>query len=345
MGHRTCNEGNRTGRIRRGSGAGFEDGGVLAAIDPSAGAVVMGTGIVSIGLLLDSQRTLSRVLLAIAALLWVALGALWARRVAESADRARRDRSSPASLAGVAASAVLGTRLVMLGWTWAGIALMFIALGLWAVMLGPVLRSWRTPTVGASLLLTVSTESLAVLSAAIAAREHVGWLAVAALAPLALGLGFYAFSMARFDLRELAVGRGDHWITGGALAISTLGAAQIAEALERLGGNPGLAEVLETVAVVLWALTLAWLPALLIAEALRPRVRYHFERWATVFPVGMYAACSFVAAAAVRAPAIGDFARVWVWLSLAVWLAVSAGLLASSLRLLWRGDSSASPST
>ena len=66
---------------------------------------------------------------------------------------------------------------------------------------------------------------------------------------------------------------------------------------------------------MLWALTIAWLPVLLAAEVLRPRLRYDVRRWSTVFPVGMYAACSFVVGAAARAPGITDFARVWVWVA------------------------------
>ena len=38
--------------------------------------------------------------------------------------------------------------------------------------------------------------------------------------------------------------------------------------------------------------------------------------------LGMYAACSFVVASAVGAPAIDGFARVWVWVALAAWTVV-----------------------
>jgi hypothetical protein len=38
------------------------------------------------------------------------------------------------------------------------------------------------------------------------------------------------FVISRFDLRQLVVGHGDHWITGGALAISTLAAGKIRSA-------------------------------------------------------------------------------------------------------------------
>jgi Voltage-dependent anion channel len=195
-------------------------------------------------------------------------------------------------------------------------------------------RNWVTPTVGSSLVLTVSTESLAVLAAALAAREHARWLLYASLAPFALGLGFYVFAIRSFDLRQLAVGRGDHWITGGALAISTLAAGRIMLAATSLNTLAGIHETLKIVSLALWALTIAWLPALLAAELLRPRLRYDVRRWSTVFPVGMYAACSFVVGAAATAPAITNFARIWVWAGVAVWLSVFLAMLGRGRQLL-----------
>ena len=127
---------------------------------------------------------------------------------------------------------------------------------------------------------------------------------MAALALFVLGLCFYVFVICRFDLRQLAVGHGDHWITGGALAISTLAAGKLlagAKALAILGGGGG---VLKDVALALWVLTMLWLPVLLLAEVLRPRLSYDLQRWSTVFPFGMYAAASFVVGAA--APAGGS---------------------------------------
>jgi hypothetical protein len=34
------------------------------------------------------------------------------------------------------------------------------------------------------------------------------------------------------------------------------------------------------------------IPPLIISEIIRPRLSYDVRRWATVFPFGMYAACS-----------------------------------------------------
>ena len=66
------------------------------------------------------------------------------------------------------------------------------------------------------------------LAATLATSEHTRWLLIAALVAFGLGLGLYVFVIARFDLHQLVVGRGDHWITGGALGISSLAAARLA---------------------------------------------------------------------------------------------------------------------
>ena len=308
---------------------------VLEAIPPAAGAEVMGTGIVSVALSLDHHETLSRILLVIAAAMWVTLAVLVPLRARRDRARFLADIQTPPALTSVAGTAVLGTRLALLGWTWAGIAALVLATAIWALLIGVVLSHWKTPTVGASLIITVSTESLAVLAATIGLVERMGWLLVAALAPFALGLCFYVFVIARFDLHQLAVGRGDHWITGGALAISTLAAGKLlagAKALAILGGGGG---ILKDVAIVLWVLTMLWLPVLLLAELLHPRLHYDVRRWSTVFPFGMYAACSFAVGAAAHVGAITSFARVWVWIALAVWAAVLAAMINRGVQAAW----------
>jgi hypothetical protein len=297
----------------------------------------MGTGIVSIGLSLDKHETLSRILLVIGAVAWLGLGLLLAARALHDRERVHREAGSPAALTGVAGTAVLGTRLTLLGWRWAGIALLILAFLSWLPLVTFVLDNWVVPTVGASVMLTVSTESLAVLSAALAGAEGTDWLLYAAVIPFLLGLGFYVFVISRFDLRQLTVGRGDHWITGGALAISALAAGQITLGAHSLHQLSALTGGLKATSVVLWALTIAWLPVLLCTEGLRPRVSYDGRRWSTVFPVGMYAACSFVVGTAAHAPAMTQFARIWVWVGVAVWLVVFAAMLRRGLELA-RGE-------
>jgi tellurite resistance protein TehA-like permease len=201
-----------------------------------------------------------------------------------------------------------------------------------------VLAGWKSPTVGVSLLLAVSAESLAVLSATLAAPERAHCLLVAALAPFGLGLGLYAVVISRFDLRQLAVGRGDHWITGGALGIAALAAARIIAGARALG----IAEInggsLEDIAIGLWVLMMLWLLVLLIAEVRWPRLSVGPARWSTVFPLGMYAASSFAVGAVAHASAITSFARLWVWIGLASWAIVFAAMIGRAVKVM-RGPS------
>lgn len=308
--------------------------GTIAAVPPGAGAVVMGTGVVSVALLLANFKLLSRILLVVCACVWIALALLVVGRAVGSRSRFHAEACSPAAMTGVAGTAVLGARLVTLGWDWAGQGLLVIAFIFWVGLLAPVLLHWKRPTVGTSFVMTVATQSLAVLAALLATREHAGWLVDAALVGLVLGLLFYAFVLASFDFRQLSVGYGDHWIAGGALAISTLAAARLAVAAQGLQTFAGLSSVLETASLVLWALTILWLPALLVFEGLRLRLGYETRRWGTVFPFGMYAACSFVVGSAAGVAAITTFADIWVWVAFAVWLVVFIAMIDQGLSLV-----------
>jgi tellurite resistance protein TehA-like permease len=306
---------------------------ILIAIPPASGAVVMGTGIDSIDLSLDGHETLSLVLLWIAIVVWIALGLLLVGRVLFDRERADREARSPAALTGVAGTAVLGTRLTLVGRPALGIALLVIALVFWLALLAPVLTHWVTPTVGVSLVLVVSTESLAVLTATLSIPKHAPWLMHAALVPFVLGLCFYVFVIARFDFRQIGIGHGDHWITGGALAISTLAAGRITLAMDALHSLSGVHGLFKGISLALWVLTILWLPVLVAAEVIRPRLSYDARRWSTVFPVGMYAACSFVVGSAAGASALTHFAQVWIWVALAVWVIVAAGTIRRGLAI------------
>jgi tellurite resistance protein TehA-like permease len=166
-----------------------------------------------------------------------------------------------------------------------------------------------------------------VLAAILAAAEGALWLAVAALVAVALGLVAYVFVLVRFDLRQLLVGHGDHWVAGGALAIAALACGKAAVAAGAIGSLNGMSDGLGTTALALWAAAMIWLPALLVCEVVAPRLRYDARRWSTVFPVGMYAACSFTVGGVEEIDGMVDFARVWIWIGFAVWLVFLVGLV------------------
>ncbi|MGH3001090.1 MAG: hypothetical protein ACRDM1_00205, partial [Gaiellaceae bacterium] len=188
---------------------------IVHAVPPAGGAAVMGTGIVSVGLAHDGRPGLSDALLAVDVALWLALALVFALRLLQQRTRWLEEARLPGGLTGVAGTAVLGARLSLLGVHWAMYVLAALALCLWSVLIAPVLRHWSTPTMGVSFMLVVATESLSLLAALIALSTQTAWLGVAALVPLVLGLVAYMFVLVRFDLRQLVVGSGDHWIAGG----------------------------------------------------------------------------------------------------------------------------------
>jgi tellurite resistance protein TehA-like permease len=299
----------------------------VGAITDAGGAAVMGTSIVSIGLALDQQPTLSRLLLAIAFALWLGVLVVVVRHILWQRPRWLEEARTPGALTTIAGTAVLGDRLTLLGQRWAGYLLLVLVLCLWLALLPRVLRHWATPTVGVSFMLTVASESLAVLAALLAIEDQVAWLAASALAPLVLGLGAYLFVLARVEVRQLVVGRGDHWIFGGALAIATLACARTTAALAATSTLVELQPALRDATLALWAAAALWLPALLATELIAPRLGYDARRWSTVFPLGMYAVCSIATGSISGIGAISSFGRVWIWVALAVWALVFAGML------------------
>jgi hypothetical protein len=317
---------------------------IATAIPPASGAMVLATMSLSLAFSFDGLKAISRVLLVLGAVAWIALGLLLAARTLRERDRVKSEARSPAALTGVAGTALLGARLTLVGWTTAGIALLIVALGFWVVLLRSVLDHWVTPTVGGSLALAVSTEALAVLCAVLGVREGASWLLGAAIAPFLLGLGFYVFVMARFDLGQISLGQGDHWITAGAVALAATAAARITIGANHLHSLTAVTGVLKTVSLALWLLILVWLPILVVAEVVRPRLHYDARRWSTVFPVGTHAACSFGVGAAVGAGAITTFGRVWVWVGLAVWLLVFVAMVRTGAALARGSVAAARPS-
>ena len=292
----------------------------------------MGCGIVSIDLNTLGQRVLSAALFAFAAAVWLLLVV----RLVRFPALAVRESASPPILGGVAATAVLGARLVPAGARVAAAALLVLAAAALAVLAWPVLTHWATPTTGTSFLLSVATQGVAALAATLAGSYLLAWLLVlAALACLA-GLAAYVVVARRFDLRTVASGEGDQWVAGGALAIAALAAGKIAAAATAVPEFDSWHGALSAAALAIWCLAMAWFVPLVVSEFIWPRLRYHVLRWATVFPVGMYAACSFAVGQDTGIGWMTGFAMAWTWVALAVTAVVLAGLARRGRRVAAR---------
>ena len=298
----------------------------LRAAGPEAGGAVMATGIVSIAIQADGQEALSRGLLVIATLAWGLLGGLFLVRLRHDPGRWRGEAARPAALTGVAGTTVVGAGLTEFGWLWAGWVLLAIAAILYLVLLSEWMSERSIPTAGVGFLLVVAPESVAVLAATLADRVGIAWPALAALVPFVAGLGAYPVVLAHFDARvQLRRGAGDQWVSGGALAISTLACARIAEATASYHDLAGLHATLRIASLVLCALTIAWLPVLVGAEIRSPRPTYDVRRWATVFPLGMYSVMSVATGEITSVQALVTFGKAWAWVALAAWVVTTLG--------------------
>ncbi|MFE0866590.1 tellurite resistance/C4-dicarboxylate transporter family protein [Streptomyces rochei] len=294
---------------------------------PAAGAAVMATGILSVGLHLTGHEVLSRIALVLACAAWLTLAANFVYLLLVERAQWVTRAGTPGALTAVAATTVLGTRFSLLGWTTLAAALLTLAAVLWPGLLFLVVQHWGRRMPGAVFLGCVATEGLAVLGATLAAATSTPWLAHASLVPFWLGIVLYLIALFRFDLRQVARGSGDHWVAGGALAISALAGAKLlaAAGTGMYLWNADDQAVLHDVTVFLLVLDLAWYAVLLAAEIAWPRLRYDVRRWSTVFPLGMTAAATLSVAAAVEVPWLDAPGQALLWVAVVAWLTVAAG--------------------
>ncbi|MGX1476900.1 UNVERIFIED_CONTAM: tellurite resistance protein TehA-like permease [Streptomyces canus] len=299
---------------------------------PAAGAAVMATGIVSVGLHLTGYEALSRIALVLGCAAWLGLAADFALRLLRERTRWFADAGTPGALTAVAATTVLGTRFSALGRQTLAEALLALSALLWPVLIVLVVGNWKRRMPGGVFLGCVATQGLAVLGATLAAAESAAWLAHTALVLFWLGLVLYGVALFLFDPRQVLEGPGDQWIAGGALALSALAGAQLiaADSARLYLWNDDDRGVLRAVTVALLVLGLAWYAVLLVAEFVRPRPRYDARRWATVFPMGMTAVATLSVAADVDVPWLGTPGEVLLWISVAAWSAVAAGAVDSA---------------
>ncbi len=292
---------------------------LMGGLTPAAGAAVMSTGILSTATQIAGLRVLSGALLVLAVLAALALGVVLVSRLFTGRRGWLTDARTPASLTGVAATAVIGRRLASLGWS--GVAWLLLAVSglLWLVLLPMVLWHWRVPTVGASFLICVATEGLAVLAATQGAVANSRSAVVVGFAAFVLGLVLYAVVLARFDWRQLRVGAGDQWVVAGALAITSLAGAQLVLAGDRLRLLGAVRDPLRWLDLTLWAIAVAGYAVLVGCELRWPRWHYDVRRWATVFPMGMTAAASFAVAQAEGLSPLAVLGHVLLWPGLAAW--------------------------
>ena len=181
---------------------------------------------------------------------------------------------------------------------------------------------------GLAFLLTVATQGVSLVASSLEVDYVADWFVYIAFALWLVGIAFYLLiELQDFDHGRITTGPGDQWVFAGAVAISSRGREaghrhRCPGRARRTGARSAGGHPCRVGCCAAHAARSLW------SEFAFPRLAYSALRWATVFPVGMFAACTLVASKALGMAWMDTyFADWWVWVGLGVWAIVCAGLV------------------
>lgn len=329
----------------------------VSTLNPGYFALVMATGIVSVGVDAVGFGAASEVLLVLTAVCYVSLVVLFGWRAVRFRDRMLEDLANPAKgfayFTFVAGSAVLGTRILADGLVPITIALFTVAgtawllLGYivpWAIVLWRPDRPILAKANGTWFIWTVASQSVAVIAASLQPvvsldrRE----LAIIAITSWSVGAALYVaigvlltIRLLNYEVSPVEVGQ-PYWVSMGATAITVLAGARIVDMADApmVDATRGL---VAGVSVLFWGFG-TWLWPLLIAAGIwrhvihKVSLAYEAPIWSMVFPLGMYAVASINLGIADRLPFVEQVGRLEIWLAVVVWAAVFVGMIRNAVR-------------
>lgn len=319
----------------------------VAGLTPGYFALVMASGIISVGLGLVGQRALSVALFIVCAAAYVVLVVLNVWRFAVARHELAEDFRDPKRAFGfftfVAGTNVLGVRMAGEGWFTGAAVLLGVASLVWLVLgyvvpWSAVLGRSERPVValanGTWFIWVVASQSVAVLSASleIVYVDLRSLLAILAVGSWSVGVFLYAASAIIVSLRlmlyELDPRDFDppYWVSMGAVAITVVAGARIVEmdSAPMVDATRGL---IAGTSVVFWAFATWLIPVLIAAGVWRHFVRkvplrYLPTLWSMIFPLGMYAVAGIYLGRADRLPIVEWIGSQWLWVALAAWVIV-----------------------
>jgi tellurite resistance protein TehA-like permease len=333
-------------------------------LSPGYFALVMATGIVSIGASDFGFPLLAIGLFAVNLAAYVVLACLTVLRLicyrrlflADMTDH----RRGPGFFTAIAASCILGTQFLLMARSLTAAAVL-LALGtmLWggltyAIFAALTIKRDKPPLqeglTGTWLIAVVAAQSIAVLSALIARQSP---------EPLRMELNFFALAMWSWGgmlyiwiislifYREtfFSFAPGDltppYWINMGAMAISTLAGTELARNAPDAPLLGALLPFLNGFTVFYWATGTWWIPMLLLLHVWQHLIRrfplrYDPLHWGAVFPLGMYAVATRQMASTLQLPFLNPLSTAAFVAALAAWTLAFAALGWQIMRKLVR---------
>jgi tellurite resistance protein TehA-like permease len=340
--------------------------GAVESLTPGYFALVMASGIISVGLRLEGFTVLSRVLLAVCVTAFVVLLSLTVWRFVSYRAAVNEDFMDPRRAFGfftfVAGTNVLGVRLGMEGLHGVTALLLVLSGSAWLVLgyvvpWTAVLGRQERPVVAAAngtwFIWVVASQSMATAAATIepvfpGVRPELALLAVVSWS---VGVFLYAAAGMLVSLRLMLYPFGPedltppYWVAMGALAITVLAGARIVE----MADAPMVRvtrDLIAGLAVIFWAFA-TWLIPVLVAAGwwrhVARKVPMHYEAtlWSIIFPLGMYAVAGIYLGESDDLPLVGLVGRVELWVALAAWIIVLVTMGRHVLRTVVRGNGSA----
>ena len=338
----------------------------LKALSPSYFALVMATGIVSIGAHLLGIDYLPTALFVLNVGAYLLLWALTAARLIRYPRELIADLTDHQRAFGfltlVAGTGVLGTQSILLGHAYViATALLVVAAVLWVLLTYTIFTALtikrQKPSLaegisGTWLLAVVATQSIAVLTALLAAhwgqplRLHANfaalsmWLWGGMLYIWIISLIFYRYTFFGFSPGDLSP---PYWINMGAMAISVLAGSLLLANAADAPFLHSLEPFLEGFTIFYWATGSWWIPIIAILAVWRYGYRrqpfeYDPQYWGAVFPLGMYAVATYKMAETMRFDFLDFIPWLFFILALTAWAATMTGLVRSLARTLGRGS-------
>ncbi len=326
----------------------------LAGLSSAYFGMVMATGIMSLGAYFLRLPTIADLLFTLNIGIYGVLWALFLLRAWRHpwqffGDMVNHSRG-PGFFTMVAGSGILGSQALVLhnnySWAW---GLWGMAVTLWLVLTYAVFAALTIkaskPTLdqginGGWLLAVVATQSIAVLSALLARKpgpytEALNffalsmWLWGGMLYIWIMSLIFYRYTFFRLAPADLT---SPYWINMGAMAISTLVGSLLIQNATDSSYLLSLLPFLKGFTVFYWATGTWWIPMLLVLGVWRYvykryPLRYEPLYWGAVFPLGMYAACTYQMAGVMSLDFLAWLPPLFFAIGLAAWGACCLGLL------------------
>jgi tellurite resistance protein TehA-like permease len=331
----------------------------VRTLNPAYFAMVMATGIVSISNFQQGMVVLAKTLVwvnvAAFAVLWLtsAMRACWYPR--DMFDDLTDHQRGVGYFTAAAGACVLATQLIVvlsaygpaeaLWWAgaalWAGLSYAIFSL----LTVKETKPSLADGINGGWLVAVVAMQSVANAGVLLLPRfpEHrqtvlfcclALWLAGGMLYVWMISIIFYRYTFFKFSPADLMP---PYWINMGAMAISALTGATLIGHASEWAFLERLLPSLYGFTLLFWATATWWIPMLVILGVWRHaykrlKIAYDPLYWGAVFPIGMYATCTFRLAQVTGVEGLAPLSGVFNAAALAAWMATLAGLA----RSLWR---------